>query len=94
LRAWQLGAKFDAWGEHLNIGVWKQAFAECGLDPEFYARRLRPVDEAFPWDHIDIGVKKTYLAQDYQMSQAGETRVDCREHCFACGICPRSIMCE
>ena len=23
------------------------------------------------------------------MSQAGETRIDCREQCFACGILPK-----
>jgi len=88
LRAWQLGAKLDGWGEHFNIGAWRQAFAEQGLAPEFYARRPRPMDEVFPWDHIDIGVRKNFLGRDYAMSQAGETRADCREHCFACGILP------
>ena len=88
LRAWQLGAKLDGWGEHFNIGAWRQAFAEQGLAPEFYARRPRPMDEVFPWAHIDIGVRKNFLGRDYVMSQAGETRVDCREHCFACGILP------
>jgi radical SAM superfamily enzyme YgiQ (UPF0313 family) len=88
LRAWQLGAKFDAWNEHLDIGAWRQAFAEHGLDPEFYARRPRPMDELFPWDHIDIAVRKDFLGRDYMMSQEGKTRVDCREQCFACGILP------
>ncbi len=88
LRAWQLGAKLDGWNEHFNIGAWRQAFAEHGLDPEFYARRSRAKDEVFPWDHIDVAVRKNYLWQDYVMSQQGETRVDCREHCFACGILP------
>ena len=88
LRAWQLGAKLDGWGEHFNIGAWRQAFAEHGLDPEFYTRRSRAKDEVFPWDHIDVAVRKNYLWQDYVMSQQGQTRVDCREHCFACGILP------
>jgi radical SAM superfamily enzyme YgiQ (UPF0313 family) len=88
LRAWQLGAKFDAWDEQFNMDAWGQAFAEHDLDPEFYARRPRTMNEVFPWDHIDTGVRKKYLADDYQMSLVGETRVDCREHCFACGILP------
>ena len=88
LRAWQLGAKFDAWDEHMKIAAWRQAFAERGLDPEFYTRRPRSMDEVFPWDHLDVGVRKKYLVQDYLMSQHGQTRVDCREHCFACGILP------
>src|SRR3990172_5701195 len=88
-RAWQLGAKFDAWQEHHKPEAWNQAFAEQGLDPNWYARRPRPIDEVFPWDHIDIGVTKKFLLQDFLWSADGKTRVDCREHCFACGILPR-----
>ena len=88
-RAWELGAKFDAWQEHYRPEVWRQAFAEHGLDPNWYARRPRPIDEVFPWDHIDIGVTKKYLLQDFLWSADGKTRVDCREHCFACGILPK-----
>jgi len=88
-RAWQLGAKFDAWDEHHKPQAWRQAFAESGLEPDWYARRPRPIDEVFPWDHIDIGVTKKYLVQDFLWSADGRTRVDCREHCFACGILPK-----
>ena len=44
------------------------------------------LDEVFPWDHLDAGVTKQYLARDYQASLRGETRRDCREQCYACGI--------
>jgi hypothetical protein len=87
-RAWQLGAKFDAWGEHFKPEIWWTAMEEAGLDPAFYTHRPRTIDETFPWDHIDVAVRKQYLVQDYLMSQQGETRVDCRERCFACGILP------
>jgi radical SAM family uncharacterized protein len=87
-RAWQLGARFDAWGEHFKPEAWWTAMDEAGLDPEFYTHRSRPLDEIFPWDHIDVAVRKKFLAEDYLMSQQGETRVDCRERCFACGILP------
>jgi radical SAM family uncharacterized protein len=88
-RAWQLGAKFDAWMEHHKPNAWQQAFDELGLDPNWYARRPRLLDEVFPWDHIDIGVTKKFLLQDFLWSADGKTRVDCREHCFACGILPK-----
>jgi radical SAM superfamily enzyme YgiQ (UPF0313 family) len=88
-RAWELGDKFDAWQEHFRPDAWQQAFAECGLDMAFYTHRPRPINEIFPWDHIDVAVKKKFLAEDYLMSQRGETRVDCRNQCFACGILPR-----
>jgi hypothetical protein len=87
-RAWQLGARFDAWGEHFKPEAWWTAMEEAGLDLTFYTQRQRSLEETFPWDHIDIAVRKEFLAQDYLMSQQGETRLDCREHCFACGILP------
>ncbi len=89
LRAWQLGAKFDAWQEHFRYDLWLQAFEDSGLNPAFYTHRERPIDETFPWDHIDIGVKKEYLIEDYLWSLEGRTRIDCRERCFACGILPK-----
>ncbi len=89
LEAWRRGAKFDAWQEHFNFQVWRDAFAACGLDPAFYTHRPRLIDETFPWDHIDVAVKKQYLAEDYRWSLRGQTRIDCRERCFACGILPR-----
>ncbi len=89
LRAWQLGAKFDAWQEHFRYDLWLQAFKDTGLDPAFYTHRERPIDETLPWDHIDIGVKKAYLIEDYLWSLEGRTRIDCRERCFACGILPK-----
>ena len=88
LAAWQRGAKFDAWQEHFNYALWLEAFGACGLDPEFYLYRPRPLDEVFPWDHIDTGVRKSFLAEDYQRSLRGETRADCRTECYACGILP------
>ncbi|MCC7209085.1 MAG: TIGR03960 family B12-binding radical SAM protein, partial [Anaerolineae bacterium] len=88
-RAWQLGSKFDAWQDHHRPEAWQQAFAESGLSPDFYTHRHRALDEIFPWDHIDVAVKKKFLIEDYLMSQRGETRVDCRDQCFACGILPK-----
>lgn len=87
-KAWQNGAKFDAWQEHFVYSRWLDAFAETGLDPEFYSTRTRTIDEALPWDHINAGVKKSFLVEDYQWSLEGKTRADCRGDCFACGILP------
>jgi radical SAM family uncharacterized protein len=87
-RAWENGAKFDAWQDQFLYSAWLQAFSDTGLDPAFYTHRPRALDETFPWDHIDPGVRRAYLAQDYLMSQRGKTRQDCRKSCFACGILP------
>jgi hypothetical protein len=85
-RAWQHGAKFDAWQDQRNPAVWLQAFAELGLDPDWYARRERRIDEVLPWDHIAAGVSKEFLTLDYMNSLKGAVVDDCREHCYSCGI--------
>jgi radical SAM family uncharacterized protein len=85
-RAWELGARFDAWSEQFRFDVWRQAFGERGIHPDYYARRERPADETLPWDHLDPGVSNAFLWRDYQASLQGETRPACREQCTACGI--------
>jgi radical SAM family uncharacterized protein len=87
-RAWEKGARFDAWQDKDNYSIWMQAFAEVGLDPSFYTHRERFVDEVFPWEHISAALKKNFLIQDYQWSHEGRTRGDCRRQCYACGILP------
>lgn len=84
--AWEMGAKFDAWGDQFRPEAWLEAFAAHGLDPAWYAHRPRLADEVFPWDHIDAGVQKRWLLLDWYSAQKGETKVDCREHCYHCGI--------
>lgn len=85
-RAWELGAGFDGWGDQFNDGAWTQAFADLGLDLDWYARRERTPDEILPWDHISVGVSKAFLAQEYAAALQGRITGDCREHCYACGI--------
>ena len=76
-------------GENISIySRWIEAFSDSGIDPEFYSTRTRSTSEAFPWDHINSGVKKSFLLEDYQWSQKGKIRSDCRGDCFACGILP------
>lgn len=85
-RAWQLGAKLDAWADHYRKDAWMQAFAENDLSPEFYVHRKREADEVFPWDIIDIGVNKRTLRREYENSLNGVLRPDCRTGCYGCGI--------
>jgi radical SAM family uncharacterized protein len=85
-RAWEKGAKFDAWTDQFKPEAWWEAFAEEGLSPDWYAHRPRLADEVFPWDHINAGVEKRWLLLDWYAAKRGETKVDCREHCYHCGI--------
>jgi len=85
-RAWELGARFDAWNEHFRPEAWRRSFAELGLDPDFYARRQRQPDELFPWEVVSTGVRKEFLLQEYRRSQRAETLTDCRNQCHGCGV--------
>jgi radical SAM family uncharacterized protein len=85
-RAWESGAVLDAWGDQLNHSAWAQAFAETGIDADWYARRERLADEILPWDHLNVGLTKQFLWREYQRALAGQTTTDCRELCHACGV--------
>ncbi len=47
-------------------GDWRKALREWDGDPAFYTTRARSLDEVFPWDHFDVGVKKAGLIREYQ----------------------------
>lgn len=84
--AWKNGAKFDAWQDHQNYDLWMVAFDQEHLSADFYTQRTRFADEIFPWDHINPGVNKKFLFEEYQNSLDLILRPDCREQCYACGI--------
>ncbi|MFQ6102186.1 MAG: TIGR03960 family B12-binding radical SAM protein [Anaerolineae bacterium] len=85
-RAWELGARFDAWDEQRDLGAWMRAFVEAGFDPDFYARRERPPEETFPWEVVGTGVREEFLLQEYRRSRRGDMLADCRTQCHGCGI--------
>lgn len=86
IKAWELGCKFDGWDEYFNFELWEKAFDDCGVDPVFYNQRIREVEEILPWDHIDIGVTKSYLLSERNKAKNAELTHDCRLGCTGCGI--------
>jgi radical SAM family uncharacterized protein len=94
-RAWQLGSTFDAWDECFDYANWMRAFDESGLEPDFYTRRERSLDELLPWAHIDAGVTSAFLKREYQRAMAGKETPDCRSQtCSACGLEHRQAGCQ
>ena len=85
LLAWQRGCKMDGWDQCFDFEKWMQAFRDCGLDPEFYASRQRPLDEVFPWDHIGCGTRKEHLKREWKRSREAEITPDCMHQCAGCG---------
>ncbi|MEA3406732.1 MAG: TIGR03960 family B12-binding radical SAM protein [Chloroflexota bacterium] len=85
-RAWRSGARFDAWNEHFQPERWREAFAQEGLDPDFYVSRPRARDEILPWDIIDVGVRRQFLWHEYQRALKEKTTPGCSQSCQHCGI--------
>jgi len=52
-RAWQKGARLQAWGEHFDYNLWKACLEECGVDPQSYLSRMHKED-SLPWAFIDM----------------------------------------
>ena len=89
--AWRSGAKFDAWSEGFDFDRWLEAFSTCGVDPAFYANRVRDKDEHFPWDVTSVGVSRQFLWRERERAYAASTTPDCRTQCSGCGanhFCP------
>ena len=79
------GAKLDGWDEYFNYGAWLDAFAKCGVDPDFYTIRGYGEDEILPWDPIDVGVSKQFLLRERKRAYEGKVTQDCRHGCAGCG---------
>ena len=85
LEARRRGFRFDAWEEHFNYENWMQLFADCGIDPAFYANRAWGTDEILPWEIIDCGVKREFFLRERAKAYASTTTPNCRQACSGCG---------
>ena len=91
---WRDGGRFDGWSEHFSYERWMAAaqreLEPFGVDVDWYTTREREEAEVLPWDHIDSGLDKEWLWQDW-LDALDETEVeDCRwTPCFDCGVCPQ-----
>ena len=90
--AWQRGARMDAWSEHFELTRWQEAAAVCGLELDGYLRR-RGADEPLPWQHLGVGVRDDFFAEEYAKALREEYTPDCRVHgCQQCGVCDLKIL--
>ena len=92
-RVWERGGRFDGWSEYFSYARWSSAAAEVlpayGVDLDWYTTRERDHREVLPWDHLDSGLDKEWLWQDWQEALSGYEQDDCRwTACFDCGVCP------
>ncbi len=91
---WRDGGRFDGWSEHFSYERWMAAaereLTPSGVDLAWYTTRERDEAEVLPWDHIDSGLDKEWLWQDWQDALDEQEVEDCRwTPCFDCGVCPQ-----
>jgi radical SAM family uncharacterized protein/radical SAM-linked protein len=85
--AWRQGARLDAWTEHFDLEIWRQAALSCGLDLDHYLARRGP-QEILPWQHLDTGVEAAFLEAELAKAMEGAYTPDCRVNgCQQCGLC-------
>jgi radical SAM family uncharacterized protein len=91
-QVWRDGARLDGWSEHFSYDRWMSA-AEVALsadmvDVDWYTTRERDEAEVLPWDHLDSGLDRQWLWDDWQDALEGVEVEDCRwTPCFDCGVC-------
>jgi radical SAM family uncharacterized protein len=92
---WEDGGRFDGWSESFSFERWDRcaasALADEGVDLAWYTTRERPYDEVLPWDHLDAGLDRDWMWQDWLAAIDPEPAEveDCRwTPCFECGVCP------
>jgi radical SAM family uncharacterized protein len=92
-RVWRDGGRFDGWSEYFSYERWTSAAAAelepLGVSLAWFTTRERAEDEVLPWDHLDSGLGKDWLWEDWQDALDERELEDCRwTPCFDCGVCP------
>ncbi|MFV0405814.1 MAG: TIGR03960 family B12-binding radical SAM protein [Propioniciclava sp.] len=91
---WRAGGRFDGWSEHFSYDRWVEAcatgLADTGVDLDWYTTREREYAEVLPWDHLDAGLDRDWLWEDWQDALEELPVDDCRwTPCYDCGVCPQ-----
>ncbi len=92
---WRDGGRFDGWSEHFSYDRWvaacERALAAEPVDLDWFTVREREYSEVLPWDHLDSGLDRDWLWEDWQdaLNPDPVEVEDCRwTPCFDCGVCP------
>ncbi len=92
-RAHELGARLDAWGEHVRRDVWESVLGENPAAAAGVGAFSR--DELLPWDGIDLGVTASTLRRERRRAEQSVTTDPCRGDCAEpCGVCNRKLQVE
>jgi radical SAM family uncharacterized protein len=92
-KVWEDGGRFDGWSEHFSFERWErcaaEVFAGTPVSLDWFTTRERELAEVLPWDHLDAGLDKDWMWEDWQDALREVEVDDCRwTPCYDCGVCP------
>ena len=87
-RAYRMGARLDAWGEHLRRDIWDAVLAAV---PGVYAGlEKRDPERRLPWEGIDLGTRPARLRIERRRADLAQLSDRCAGDCSdRCGVCSR-----
>jgi radical SAM family uncharacterized protein/radical SAM-linked protein len=86
--AFELGCTFDGWTDRFHFDLWQQAFDRAAVDMGLFTTRQRSLKEPLPWEHMDAGLNRSFLEDQWFAAQSGTPLADCRSgDCHQCGVC-------
>ncbi len=84
VQAWKGGARFDSWNDLFQFHTWEEGFKHEHVDYFLYLSSIER-DVQLPWDHIDSGMKKSYLSEELDKALREEYTLPCLDD--SCGTC-------
>jgi radical SAM-linked protein len=85
---YRAGGKFEEWREGFDFSRWEKALQEHDIAPTEYLKSKKEN----PWDMIEVGVGKDFLAKEFQRSRLAVTTENCfYRNCVKCGACDGNI---
>ncbi len=73
---WKNGGRFDGWKDCFDYELWQKALVDNKIDTALYLGTIR-LDARLPWDHIDVGLKEGFLAQEWKAAVKGRMSPPC-----------------
>jgi radical SAM family uncharacterized protein/radical SAM-linked protein len=88
INAWKSGCRFDGWTDSFNYDRWIRIFEDSDINPNYYIGGCAHKELNLPWDHIHIGVDRSFLLEERERALKGKLTKDCRTgSCSSCGVC-------
>ena len=81
------GVYLTSWDENIDKLLWLDLAKNNGIDLDFEAIKTFDTEEELPWDIIDTGLDKEWLAEQYNNALKAATITPCEFNCVQCGVC-------